>query len=254
MIERLREWFRRDQNFNQSESFTRLKKLERSIGFNIPSKDQSVFQQALRHRSIVDSELFESHETYERLEFLGDAVLDLIVTEILFEKYPTKNEGFLTKLRSKIVKGETLAIIADKLQLYEALEIGVRSSGQGIEYSKSILADVYESVIAAIYISKGYDFTYNFVLNNVNSYLDFKTIEYKIDNFKSVLMEHFQSESALLPMYQVLSEEGPGHDKTFTVGVYFNNEKLGEGTGKSKKKAEQNAAKAAIEKLGIANF
>lgn len=254
MIERLREWFRRDQTFDQSESFARIKSLENTIGISIPAKDQSVFQQALRHRSIVDSDQFESYETYERLEFLGDAVLDLIVTEILFEKYPTKNEGFLTKLRSKIVKGETLAIIANELCLYKALEIGERSSGQGIEYSKSILADVYESIIAAIYISKGYDFTYNFVLSNVNSYLDFTTLEHKIDNYKSLLMEYFQSESAALPTYKVLSEEGPGHDKTFTVGVYFNDEKLGEGVGKSKKKAEQHAAKTAIEKLGFSKI
>jgi len=251
MIERLREWFRRDQSFNQSESFTRLKTLESSLGFSIPAKDQSVFLQAIRHRSIVDNEQFESHETYERLEFLGDAVLDLIVTEILFEKYPTKNEGFLTKLRSKIVKGETLAIIADELQFSEALEVGERSSGQGIEFSKSVLADVYESVIAAIYISKGYDFTYNFVLSNVNNYLDFETLENTVDNYKSLLMEYFQSESASLPSYKVLAEEGPGHDKTFTVGVYFDEQKLGEGVGKSKKKAEQHAAKAAIKNLGF---
>ncbi|WP_083750116.1 ribonuclease III [Rhodohalobacter halophilus] len=252
MIERLREWFRRDQNFNQSESFTRINTLERSIGFSIPAKDRSVFLQALRHRSIVDNEQFESHETYERLEFLGDAVLDLIVTEILFEKYPTKNEGFLTKLRSKIVKGETLAIIANNLRLYDALEVGERSSGQGIEFSKSIMADVYESVIAAIYISKGYAFTYNFVLSNVNSFLDFETLENKVDNFKSLLMEHYQSQGASLPVYKVLSEEGPGHDKTFTVGVYFDDQKIGEGVGKSKKKAEQQAARVAIEELGIA--
>lgn len=253
MIERLKEWFRRDTILDQSEPTARLQTLEKSLGFKIPGHDRSVFNQAIRHRSIVDHEKYESHETYERLEFLGDAVLDLIVTEILFEKYPTKNEGFLTKLRSKIVKGDTLAIVAEKLKLYQALEIGERSTGQGIELSKSVLADVYEAVIAAIYISKGYMFTYNFVLENVNRYLDFEKIENKIDNYKSMLMEHYQSESASLPVYKILSEEGPGHDKTFKIAVYFNDEKLGEGIGKSKKKAEQMAAKVAIESLGIDN-
>jgi ribonuclease III len=251
MIERLKEWFRKEEFPNQSEPFARLGKLEESLGFAIPAKDRKIFAQSLRHRSIVDNDRFESHETYERLEFLGDAVLDLIVTEILFEKYPTKNEGFLTKLRSKIVKGETLAQLAGELKLHNALEIGDRASGQGIEFSKSILADVYEAVIAAIYISKGYTYTYNFVLANVNRYLDLTNLETKVDNYKSLLMEHFQSERAGLPYYKVLSEEGPGHDKTFTVAVFFDDEQLGAGVGKSKKQAEQLAAKAAIEALDI---
>jgi len=251
MIDRLKEWFRRGSASNQPESTARLKTLESSLGFSIPPKDRSVFTQAFRHRSIVDSEHYESYETYERLEFLGDAVLDLIVTEILFEKYPTQNEGFLTKLRSKIVKGDTLAEIAENLEFHKVLEVGERSSGQGIEFSKSILADVYESVVAAIYISKGYSFTFSFVLSNVNRFLDFKTLENKIDNYKSVLMEHFQSESASLPVYKVISEEGPGHDKTFQVAVYFDGVELGFGSGKSKKKAEQAAAKKAIEKLDV---
>lgn len=251
MIDRLKEWFRRGSASNQPEPLARLKTLENSLGFSIPPKDRPVFIQAFRHRSIVDSELYESHETYERLEFLGDAVLDLIVTEILFEKYPTQNEGFLTKLRSKIVKGDTLAEIAENLEFHRVLEVGERSSGQGIEFSKSILADVYESVVAAIYISKGYSFTFSFVLSNVNRFLDFKTLENKIDNYKSVLMEHCQSENASLPVYKIISEEGPGHDKTFQVAVYFEGEELGSGTGKSKKKAEQAAAKIAIEKLDV---
>jgi len=253
MIDRLKDWFRRGSASDQPESTARLKTLEKSLGFSIPPKDRAVFTQAFRHRSIVDSELYESHETYERLEFLGDAVLDLIVTEILFEKYPTQNEGFLTKLRSKIVKGDTLAAIAENLEFHKVLEVGERSSGQGIEFSKSILADVYESVVAAIYISKGYSFTFSFVLSNVNRFLDFKTLENKIDNYKSVLMEHFQSESASLPVYKVISEEGPGHDKTFQVAVYFDGVELGFGSGKSKKKAEQAAAKKAIEKLDVKN-
>jgi len=253
MIDRLKDWFRRGSASDHPESTARLKTLEKSLGFSIPPKDRAVFTQAFRHRSIVDSELYESHETYERLEFLGDAVLDLIVTEILFEKYPTQNEGFLTKLRSKIVKGDTLAAIAENLEFHKVLEVGERSSGQGIEFSKSILADVYESVVAAIYISKGYSFTFSFVLSNVNRFLDFKTLENKIDNYKSVLMEHFQSESASLPVYKVISEEGPGHDKTFQVAVYFDGVELGFGSGKSKKKAEQAAAKKAIEKLDVKN-
>jgi ribonuclease III len=238
---------------HQFEPGERLSKLEKSIGLPIPSQHAHHFERALRHRSIVDNNKYEAHETYERLEFLGDAILDLIVTEILFEKYPRQNEGFLTKLRSKIVKGDTLYLLARKLELNKVLEVGDRASGQGIELSKSVLADVYEAVIAAIYLAHGYERTFRFVEKNLDEFLDLKTIETKIDNYKSVLMEYSQSERISLPVYKVISEDGPGHDKTFSVAVYLEGELKGEGSGKSKKQAEQIAAKNALDSLGLNN-
>ncbi len=231
----------------------RIQRLEKSLGFSIPEDQIHHFERALRHRSIVDNDRYEAHETYERLEFLGDAILDMIVTEILFEKYPTQNEGFLTKLRSKIVKGDTLYQLARKLELNDVLEVGNRASGQGIEFSKSVLADVYEAIVAAIYISRGYEETFRFVEKNLEEFLDLKTIETKVDNYKSVLMEYSQSEKIPLPVYKVISEDGPGHNKTFSVAVYLKGDLKGEGTGKSKKQAEQLAAKNALQSLGLNN-
>lgn len=253
MIQRLKEWFWNNPDISTprlAEHSDRIIKLEESIGIEIPDDHQHLFLKALRHRSIVDNNIIESHETYERLEFLGDAVLDLIVTEILFEKYPFENEGFLTKLRAKIVRGETLYELAKELRLNEVLEIGDRAMGQGIELSKSVLSDVYESLIAAIYISQGYEKAYHFVLSNVNNFLNLEEIENNIDNYKSLLMEFSQSEKLELPDYSIISEKGPGHNKTFHVSVSIGGNKLGEGLGKSKKQAEQNAARKALQVIG----
>lgn len=250
MLYRLKKWLWKDSGPIQSESKERLSHLEKALDLTIPDEFLQLFQKALRHRSIVDNENYESHETYERLEFLGDAVLDLIVTEILFEKYPKENEGFLTKLRAKIVRGDTLYMMARKLGLSEFLEIGERAAGQGIELSKSVLSDVYEALVAAIYISSGYDAAHKFVTSHIDRFINFKSIVKEIDNYKSLLMEYSQSEKLKLPKYKVVSEEGPGHDKTFHVAVFIENKRLGEGEGKSKKQAEQAAAKDALEALG----
>lgn len=249
MIGRLKKWFWNQSAPELSEPAERLDILEKYLPFPIPENHFHLFRQAMRHRSIVDGDKHEAHETYERLEFLGDAVLDLIVTEILFDKYPHENEGFLTKLRAKIVRGDSLSTIAKKLELNRVLEVGERASGQGIEFSKSVLADVYEALVAAIYVSQGYQTAFNFVYSTVDQFLDFKKIEKKIDNYKSLLMEYSQSEKRSLPRYQILSESGPGHNKTFRVAVFLDEQKLGEGSGKSKKKAEQEAAMEALKQI-----
>ncbi len=249
MIERLRKWFRGDSGAVSHEPLPKLHGLQEKLGFTIPANHMPLFKRALRHRSIVDNDRYNSFETYERLEFLGDAVLDLIVTEILFDKFPEENEGFLTKLRAKLVRGDTLFELALKLELSHFLEIGDRAAGQGIEMSKSVLSDVYEALIAAIYISMGYKEAYNFVNNNLTRFIDISEAVSKIDNYKSLLMEFSQSEKLDLPRYVVLSEDGPGHNKTFHIAVYIGDQKYGEGTGKSKKNAEQMAAKKALKKL-----
>lgn len=251
MLSRLKKWFRIQSGTDDVESTNRIISLGKSIGYKIPPEHGQLFQRALRHRSIVDNDKYESYETYERLEFLGDAVLDLITTEILFDLYPKENEGFLTKLRAKIVRGDTLYELAKELGLNHFLEIGDRASGQGIELSKSVLSDVFEALVAAIYISGGYEKAFIFVEKTLQKYLDFDEVVNAIDNYKSLLMEYSQSEKWKLPRYDVLSEDGPGHNKTFRVAVYVEGEKVGEGTGKSKKKAEQLAAKNALQSLGV---
>ncbi|MEP0008501.1 MAG: ribonuclease III [Balneola sp.] len=236
---------KKDQSIDQVKN-ERLLQLERIIGFEID--DPSLFLRALRHRSTLANEQYSSHDSYERLEFLGDAVLDLIAAEVLFEKFPTANEGFLTKSRAKLVKGETLAKFSIKLGIEDLLELGERSDQVSI--SKSILADVFESIIAAIYITKGYANAFMFVSEVFEKQVDFKKLVNQVDNFKSALLEYTQAEKMSLPSYKVVSESGPGHDKVFEIMVVVDGKELGTGQGRSKKSAEQEAAKVALKTLG----
>lgn len=243
-----KKWFGRLSE-TELEPVTRFSKLEEILGLKIEPKHSNLYKRALRHRSIVDHNQFSSYETYERLEFLGDAVLDLIVTEILFKKFEKENEGFLTKLRAKLVRADTLYEFALKLGLNTHLEIGERATGQGIELSKSVLSDVFEAITAAIYVSNGYEPAYQFVESCIDRFINFDEVITKIDNHKSLLMEYSQSEKLELPRYVVISEDGPGHDKTFHIAVYIGSKKLGEGRGKSKKIAEQQAARTALKNI-----
>lgn len=249
MLRRLKLWLeeRKEADPQHSDRFAGLQEI---LGFTIEPEHKQIFLQALRHRSIIDDDLYKSYETYERLEFLGDAVLDLIVSEILYQKYPTEDEGFLTKIRAKLVKGDTLARIAGQMKIHTVLELGERAGGQNIELSKNILADVFESIIAAIYITYGYQFTFELTRRTFNEFIDFTSITNTVDNHKSVLMEFMQARKLPLPIYEVISESGPGHDKTFHVSVSVKGEVLGEGHGKNKKTAEQEAAKNALSAIG----
>ncbi|HAH51416.1 MAG TPA: ribonuclease III [Balneola sp.] len=237
---------KKDQSKDQVKN-ERLLQLERIIGLKID--DPSLFLKALRHRSTLANDQYSSHDSYERLEFLGDAVLDLIAAEVLFEKFPTANEGFLTKSRAKLVKGETLAKFSEELGIEELLELGERS--EQLTISKSILADVFESIIAAIYITKGYPSAFLFVSKVFEDQVDFQKLVNQVDNFKSALLEFTQAEKMSLPDYKVISESGPGHDKVFEIMVYVDNKELGVGHGRSKKIAEQAAAKVALKTLGV---
>ncbi len=243
-------WFRslftkKDQALINQDKSERIVELERIIGFKID--DPSLFQKALRHRSTLSSEEYDSHDSYERLEFLGDAVLDLIAAEILFEKFPQSNEGFLTKIRAKLVKGDTLAELSQELGFDNLMETGQRA--ENISISKSILADAFESVIAAIYITKGYDYAFSFVARVYENQIDFDSLVNKVDNYKSALLEFTQAKKMSLPYYKVISESGPGHDKTFEIMVSVDKKELGTGKGRSKKRAEQEAAKMALKTL-----
>ena len=223
----------------------RLYELEKIIGTSI--NDSSLFQRALRHRSMLAQEQYAKYDSYERLEFLGDAVLDLIAAEILFNKYPRKDEGFLTKIRAKLVRGETLAEFSKKLGFEDLMEVGENNSV--VKISKSILADVFESVVAAIYITKGYSVAFNFVEKVYNELVDFNDLVNTIDNYKSVLLEYTQARRLSLPHYKLIDESGPGHNRTFEVIVLIGKDELGRGIGKSKKKAEQLAAEVALQAL-----
>ncbi|MFV1884620.1 MAG: ribonuclease III [Balneola sp.] len=226
----------------------RINQLEKIIGLKI--EDTSLFQRALRHRSMLTQEQYAKYDSYERLEFLGDAVLDLIAAEILFHKYAKKDEGFLTKIRAKLVKGETLANFSTELGLDELMEMGERPGNTKI--SNSILADVFESIIAAIYITKGYTNAFQFVEYVFDKFVNFEELIHTVDNYKSALLEYTQAERLPLPSYRTINESGPGHNRTFEVTVLIGEKEFGTGIGKSKKKAEQLAAEAALQELNIA--
>lgn len=250
MFQWLRKKFQKAADRNNhpvTEESGRWDQLEDILGYRIA--DRTYYMSALRHRSIIDGDRYEKYETYERLEFLGDAVLDLIITEIIFDRFPTQDEGFMTKLRAKLVKGDTLANLAEDLKLNDILEVGERAKGQGIELSKSVLSDVFESLVAAVYLTEGYRRTFRFVESVIDNHLDMKQISITVDNFKSVLLEFTQAHKLSLPQYRVLTESGPGHDKTFEVAVSVDGKDYGTGRGKNKKQAEQIAAKEALKFL-----
>ncbi len=226
----------------------RLTQLEKILGIEID--EPSLFQRALRHRSMLSQEQYAKFDSYERLEFLGDAVLDLIAAEILFNRYPEKDEGFLTKTRAKLVRGETLALLSNKLGFEELMEIGENNSV--VKISKSILADVFESLVAAIYITKGYTYAFQFVERVYNQHINFEDLVTTIDNHKSALLEYTQAQRLPLPQYLLINESGPGHNRTFEVKVLVGDDELGTGIGKSKKKAEQLAAEVALQTLNQA--
>jgi ribonuclease-3 len=246
MFDRLRSYFQTDEEL-PPEQEERIRKLEGIIGTSIDNP--FIYIRALRHRSTLVDDKFSSIDSYERLEFLGDAVLDLIVTEIIFDLFPNKNEGFLTKLRAQLVKGDSLAMYAKNLGLNELMMLGERVRGQGIEQSKSVLSDLFEALVGALYLDLEYKPTSKFVRKVIEKHVDFDEIINSLDNYKSLLLEFAQAEQMKIPTYTVISEEGPGHNKTFGVEVYVDEKPMAQGEGKSKKSAEQQAARKALNKL-----
>lgn len=244
MITSIRAFFKKKSLDKTSSSI--IAQLEKKIGTKITRPE--LFLRALRHRSYIIERKLESTESYEQLEFLGDAVLDLIVSDIIFERYSSQDEGFMTQLRSKLVKGEHLAKLGSYLKLESIIQVGHRVKNQGIEQSKSVQADIFEAVIGALYKDAGYDKTYNFVSSLFDSYIDLDSLIASKDNYKSMLLEYAQANKMAIPEYEVVEESGPGHDKTFRVQVIVNGTICGQGVGKNKKKAEQLAAREALYK------
>ncbi len=245
MLEWFRAWWL--QRGLEPEDRSRISYLTKCFGERVV--DPANYLKALRHRSrLIDNDLNDS-DSYERLEFLGDSVLDLIITEVLFERFTDKDEGFMTQMRSKLVKGDALAGYSRQLGLPKVVELGERAKGQGIEYSTSILGDIFEALVGALYKDRGYAATRRFIERLLDTHLDIKEVAAYDDNFKSILMEFAQARRMRIPVYKVIQEDGPAHNRTFVVEVLVDDQKAGEGSGKSKKIAEQEAAKAAYEKL-----
>lgn len=224
-----------------------IKKLESSIEITFANKE--IIGEALTHRSYLN-EHPEWHLPHnERLEFLGDAVLELAVTEELFSKFPNQPEGQLTVLRAALVNYQRLAVAADRLSLDSYI---LMSKGERSDTSKArevILANAMEALIGAIYLDKGYEATRDFIDKHILKYLP-EIIENKsYKDAKSQLQEVVQEKMRVTPTYKVLEESGPAHRRIFRVGVCFNGEIAAEGSGMSKQEAEVQAAQEALKNI-----
>ena len=210
--------------------------------------DIGLLQTALVHRSYIN-ENYDIVEHNERLEFLGDAVLELIVTEYLFKNYD-KDEGELTNWRSALVRTENLAIVSRALDLGSYLFLSKGEEHSGGREKDHILANVFEAVVGAIYIDRGYDVTKQFILDNILVHLEEILAEKRHIDAKSSLQEIAQEKLSITPNYKLISDSGPDHNKVFVMGVYFNDELIAEGEGSSKQNAEQSAAQNALDLKG----
>ncbi|MBY0755546.1 ribonuclease III [Clostridium sardiniense] len=227
----------------------KLKEFQSALG--VKFTNLSYLKKALTHSSFANQ--YKDTEYNERLEFLGDSVLQLCITEYLFKNYLDKAEGELTKIRSLIVCENSLFEIAKKLDLGNYIRMSKGEELTGGRNRTSIQADAVEAVLAAIYLDKGLEFTREFILNQFREIID-KAIENKIIlDFKTKLQEHLQKNGEVNIIYDLVKFEGPPHRRKFFTKVLINNECMGEGEGFSKKEAEQASAKQALEKMGVIN-
>jgi ribonuclease-3 len=220
---------------------------QRIIGVDF--KDISLLEQALVHSSYINENPGYINGHNERLEFLGDAVLDWIVSERIYHEFPDFDEGNMTKLRASLVRRETLARIARTIRLGDYLYMGKGEVTSGGRSKITNLAGALEAVIAAVYRDRGEDVTRKFVLRLLEDEWARAVDKGFEDDYKSMLQVVTQSKFQVIPLYRIVSQTGPDHDKEFTVEVSAKNMVLGIGVGKSKKMAETKAARAALQRL-----
>ncbi|MDD3896811.1 MAG: ribonuclease III [Candidatus Peribacteraceae bacterium] len=219
--------------------------LEKMI--QVSFRDKDLLQQALTHRSAVRGRGTLSHN--ERLEFLGDAVLELVATEYLFQ-YREKTEGELTSWRAALVKGEHLASVAREIKLGDYIHMSRGEEASGGREKESTLANALEALIGAMFLDQGYEVAHQFCDRFILVRLKGLLAQGKDKDEKSVFQERAQEQTGITPHYQVLSDSGPDHDKTFVCAVFIGTEQVAQGEGNSKQRAEQEAAKAGLKVKG----
>ncbi len=207
-----------------------------------------LLETALTHRSALNEKGSTVTESNERLEFLGDAVLELVSTEFLFAKFPKEPEGTLTAYRSALVKTTSLATVAENLGLGERLKMSKGEEATGGRTNPSLLADTLEAVIGALYLDQGYTACVKFLHEHLFTSLDTILEQRLYKDPKSELQEKVQAKGFETPRYEVVSESGPDHNKEFTVSVFVGETEAGKGSGKSKQQAQQAAAQEALKK------
>jgi ribonuclease-3 len=216
---------------------------------NLPEfNDPKLLELAFIHRSYLN-EAKDVRESNERLEFLGDSILSFVVSYHLYKTYPDFDEGILTNLRSLVVNTKSLAKTAKKLEFGKHLMLSHGEEDSGGRENDSILANTFEAVIGSLFIDQGIEsvrtFLFAVLIPQIEEYVQKKVFK----DPKSLLQEYVQSKKQNSPLYKVLHEEGPAHAKRFTIGVFVGENKVGEGSGKSKQEAEERAAEQALEKI-----
>jgi ribonuclease III len=228
-----------------------FKTLQDSIDYEIINK--RIFVNALTHRSFLKSKSLDGLKftSNERLEYLGDAILDSVVAEYLYKNFPESEEGDLTKFRSVLVNQRFLAERAKVIHLQNyllAAPAALKSIEEGYD---TILSDAYESLVGAIFLDRGYDAAKDFLNKQIFKKLDVQWLNQFDENYKSKFLEYTQANTDFIPEYKVKSAEGPEHNKLFTVEVLINSRALGIGKGRTKKQAEQEAASNALKNLDV---
>lgn len=223
-----------------------LSELQRRIGYDF--EDSTLLFRAITHSSAITEG--RGRKSYERLEYLGDAVLELLVTRLLFSSYPNANEGQMTRIRAAVVSEKPLAEIARELGLGEFLVLGHGMDKSGGRKLSSVLSDVVEAIIAAVYLDGGIDMAEKFIMPYMMPNIKTAVEKGFSRDYKTRLQEYLQRDGTVSIKYKT-SSEGPAHDKVFSATVYLDKDLIGEGTGKSKKLAQQQAARNALIKLKV---
>lgn len=216
---------------------------------DIPFNTLSLLQQAFTHTSYLNENPDSPIPDNERLEFLGDSVLNFVTSNKLFLDFPHLPEGKLTELRISLIREETLAQIALELNLGDYLLLGKGEEATGGRKRSTNLANVFEALVGAIFLDQGIDKASDFILKRLHSHLENAKTGTNLLNYKSLLQEYTQAKYKKVPTYRIKGTSGPDHDKSFIVEVFLGTKSLGKGSGKSKKSAEMDAACVAYEKL-----
>lgn len=226
---------------------SQLAAFEKKLGYNFG--DIRLLQRALTHKSYANENKLSALEQNERYEFLGDAVLELGISDLLMQYFPNVSEGELSKLRAAIVNEGSLAELARGFDLGSYLFLG-RGEDQCQGRNKdSLLSDAFEAVLGSIYLDSNFESVFGVIEKHFTALLKKATRQDIIQDFKTKLQEESQLRYRSIPRYELIAESGPDHDKTFEVHLFIKNDIYGKGLGKSKKQAEQQAAKAALDKI-----
>jgi ribonuclease-3 len=208
---------------------------------------------AFTHSSYANEQRSAQVESNERLEFLGDAILCAAISSYLYQQCPHLSEGELSRVRSHLVSAESCRSYCQALGIEQYLRLGKGEISQGIRGRATILADLFEAVLGAIYLDSGYEIASGFILTHFKEEIDLRIRGAHQPNWKTILQQHAQEQGEELPHYQLLHEVGPDHQKRFIFEVYLQGRLLGKGEGKNKKEAQQDAAEAACKRLKLAS-